>query len=44
VSLDVPANVGGRYSVLSPVGLLPGALMGIDVPGLLAGAREMAGR
>lgn len=44
VSLDVPANVGGRYSVLSPVGLLPGALMGIDIPGLLAGAREMAGR
>ncbi|HEY9479260.1 MAG TPA: hypothetical protein VIP79_04195, partial [Gemmatimonadaceae bacterium] len=44
VSLDVPANVGGRYSVLSPVGLLPGALMGVDVPGLLAGARDMAAR
>jgi glucose-6-phosphate isomerase len=44
VSLDVPTNVGGRYSVLSPVGLLPGALMGIDVPNLLAGARDMAAR
>lgn len=44
VSLDVPPNVGGRYSVLSPVGLLPAALMGIDIPGLLEGAREMAAR
>lgn len=44
VSLDVPANVGGRFSVLSPVGLLPAALMGVDIPGLLAGARDMAER
>lgn len=44
VSLDVPANVGGRYSVLSPVGLLPAALIGVDVPALLSGAREMAER
>ncbi len=42
VSLDVPPNVGGRFSVLSPVGLLPAALIGIDVDALLAGAAEMA--
>lgn len=35
----IPANVGGRFSVLSPVGLLPAALLGISVKGLLAGAR-----
>ena len=35
----IPDNVGGRFSVLTPVGLLPGALMGWDLDGLLAGAR-----
>src|SRR3989337_2325372 len=40
-SLPVPTGVGGRYSVLSAVGLLPAALMGIDVREVLAGAREM---
>jgi glucose-6-phosphate isomerase len=39
---DLAPGVGGRFSVLSPVGLLPAALMGIDVQGLLAGARDMA--
>ena len=39
VSLDVPPNVGGRFSVLSPVGLLPAALVGIDVGELLRGAK-----
>jgi glucose-6-phosphate isomerase len=38
--LAVPADVGGRYSVLSPVGLLPLAYAGIDVPQLLEGAEE----
>jgi len=38
-TLDVPPEVGGRFSVLSPVGLLPAALVGIDVDGLLQGAR-----
>lgn len=44
VSLDVPPNVGGRFSVLSPVGLLPAALVGIDVPALLEGAADMLRR
>ncbi|OHD57133.1 MAG: hypothetical protein A2Y33_09415 [Spirochaetes bacterium GWF1_51_8] len=33
--------VGGRFSVLTPVGLFPAALMGIDIEKLLAGAAEM---
>ncbi len=41
VSLDIPPNVGGRFSVLSPVGLLPAALIGINVDELLAGATDM---
>jgi len=43
-ALDIPANVGGRFSVLSPVGILPAALIGIDTKKLLAGAGEMAAR
>jgi glucose-6-phosphate isomerase len=39
-TLEVPPDVGGRFSVLSPVGLLPAALVGIDVAGLLTGARQ----
>jgi glucose-6-phosphate isomerase len=38
-TLDVPPDVGGRFSVLSPVGLLPAALVGIDIAELLRGAR-----
>jgi glucose-6-phosphate isomerase len=41
-ALDIPANVGGRFSVLSPVGVLPAALIGIDTAKLLAGAGEIA--
>jgi glucose-6-phosphate isomerase len=40
----VPGNVGGRFSVLSPVGLLPGALMGWDLPRLLDGAASARDR
>jgi glucose-6-phosphate isomerase len=36
--LDHPLGVGGRYSVLTMVGALPGILMGIDVKALRAGA------
>jgi glucose-6-phosphate isomerase len=39
-ALEVPPEVGGRFSVLSPVGLLPAALVGIDIDDLLRGARR----
>jgi transaldolase/glucose-6-phosphate isomerase len=39
-----PPDIGGRYSALSFFGLVPAALLGVDVPALLAHAREMAGR
>ena len=35
---DIPDDVGGRYSVLTPVGLLPIAVAGIDIKKLVAGA------
>ena len=37
----IPEGVGGRFSELSPVGLLPAAVVGIDVAELLHGARDM---
>ncbi|MEA3283750.1 MAG: glucose-6-phosphate isomerase [Synergistota bacterium] len=40
-SLILPADVGGRYSVLSSVGLLSAAALGIDVEKLLEGASEI---
>ena len=43
-ALEIPANVGGRFSVLTPVGILPAALIGIDTAGLLAGAADMRTR
>ncbi|MEP6857603.1 MAG: glucose-6-phosphate isomerase [Gemmatimonadales bacterium] len=43
-ALDIPANIGGRFSVLSAVGTLPAALIGIDVKSLVSGAVEMAKR
>ena len=39
-SFVIPDNVGGRYSVLTPVGLLPIAATGIDITKLLQGALE----
>jgi glucose-6-phosphate isomerase len=41
VSLPVPEGVGGRFSVLSPVGLFSAAMCGLDIDGLLDGAAEM---
>ncbi len=41
LSFEVPKNIGGRYSVLSAVGLLPIALSGIDIDKLLKGASSM---
>jgi glucose-6-phosphate isomerase len=43
-ALSVPPNVGGRFSVLSAVGLLPAAIVGIDVEALLEGAAAMEAR
>lgn len=37
----VPDNIGGRYSVLSAVGLLPLVVAGVDVDGLLSGAEKV---
>jgi len=39
--LEVPQGVGGRFSVLSAVGLFSAAMCGIDIDSLLAGARDM---
>ena len=38
-SFIIPDNVGGRYSVLTPVGLLPIAVAGIDIDKLMTGAK-----
>jgi len=40
-SLEVPQGVGGRFSVLSAVGLFSAAVCGIDIDAILAGARDM---
>ncbi len=40
----IPENVGGRFSILSPVGLLSACTCGIDIDGLLMGAGDMAER
>ncbi|HOP57827.1 MAG TPA: glucose-6-phosphate isomerase [Bacteroidales bacterium] len=38
-TFDIPDNIGGRYSVLSPVGLLPVAVSGLDISALIKGAK-----
>jgi glucose-6-phosphate isomerase len=43
-AFDIPPNIGGRYSVLTPVGLLPAAFLGIDINKVLAGAAAMVER
>ncbi len=40
-TFPIPPNVGGRFSVLTSVGLVPAALMGIDIKQMLEGARNM---
>lgn len=40
-SFVIPDGVGGRFSELCPVGLLPAAVLGIDIDGLLEGAAAM---
>lgn len=43
-TLPVPENVGGRFSVLSAVGLVPAAVLGVELGALRRGAREMRDR
>lgn len=40
----IPEGVGGRFSVLCPVGLLPAAALGIDIDEFVSGARRMLDR
>jgi glucose-6-phosphate isomerase len=41
---DIPDGIGGRFSVFTPVGLLPAAILGLDVAALLEGAAAMNAR
>ena len=43
-AFEIPENVGGRYSVLSPVGLLPAAFLGVDIREVMQGAADMVDR
>ena len=40
-SLDIPLNVGGRFSVFTPVGLFPVAMLGMDIDALMEGCAAM---
>ena len=40
-TLDVPPGIGGRYSVLTPVGLFPSVVMGVDIEEMLRGAQRL---
>jgi glucose-6-phosphate isomerase len=40
-SFEVPQTVGGRFSIFSAVGLLPAALIGIDIKAIFGGANKM---
>ena len=42
-TFDIPDNVGGRYSVLTPVGLLPIAVGGFDIKAIITGAKAAEG-
>lgn len=43
-ALAIPPAVGGRFSVLSPVGLLPAAVVGVELEAFLGGAADMLQR
>lgn len=43
-SFDIPTNVGGRFSVFSPVGMFPAAMLGMDLDALAAGCAAMDAR
>ncbi len=40
-TFDIPKNVGGRFSVFSAVGLVPLAIIGVDIDALLDGTKEV---
>jgi len=40
ISFSIPNDIGGRYSVLTPVGLFPMAVAGIDIKEVLKGAKD----
>jgi len=40
-AFEIPENIGGRFSVLTAVGLLPAKLIGLDIRALIEGAKEM---
>lgn len=40
-TLDIPPGVGGRFSVFTPVGLFPAAVVGIDIEEILSGSESM---
>lgn len=40
-TFDIPENIGGRFSVFSAVGLLPLAIIGVDIDNLLNGAKKV---
>jgi glucose-6-phosphate isomerase len=42
-TFDIPSDVGGRFSVLTPVGLFPCAVAGLDIKKMLSGALEAHG-
>ena len=44
VSFSIPLNVGGRFSVFSPVGMFPAALLGMDLEAMRAGCAAMDAR
>jgi len=44
ITYDIPPSVGGRFSVLTPVGLAPAAFIGIDIDALCVGAAAMRAR
>ena len=43
-SFVIPENIGGRFSVFSPVGLFPAALLGLDLKAIAQGCRAMERR
>ncbi len=44
LAFEIPGNVPARYSALTPIGLFPAAMAGVDVRGVLAGAHAAAER